>query len=240
MSDVKQLLILTGRKGYEFKLDSLRLSMLSTTEIRNLIGETFRFQAHAVGTPPATFGPVPVTLPPGVIFQVGEWISEDGGVVPIRFINMEPSRIVIDVAGPTAAAEAIFAALNKLLADKTAPDGLALIGNPDRVLTFSECSFIADGDLLRLFVPPVHTLWSKVATREGIAEERAILFPTVHMRVGTQVEINTGDVNYGDGRSFTLALRAGTTPNEQTFFSSAPLDTEPHVAYLQELTRLLT
>ena len=97
-ADVK---VLTSRIGHEFTLDDLRLIMLSANAVMQNIVEAFQFRALAITTPQATFGPVPTTLPAGLVFQTGSWISPvDSQIIPIRFLHVELQRIVIDIAGP--------------------------------------------------------------------------------------------------------------------------------------------
>src|SRR5258707_6483877 len=98
---LEQVKLLTSRRAYEFRPDDLRISMLSTKPVQEQIQQLFQFQTAMMGTPIATFGDVPVTYPPGFVFDMGVWISQDKQIIPIRFLHFEQSRIVIDVAGPS-------------------------------------------------------------------------------------------------------------------------------------------
>src|SRR5947209_3127631 len=105
---LEQIKLLSSRRAYEFRPDDLRLSVLSVKPVQEQITQLFQFQTSIMGTPMATFGDVPVTYPPGFVFDMGVWISQNKQVIPIRFLHFEQRRIVIDVAGPSFAITAIF------------------------------------------------------------------------------------------------------------------------------------
>src|SRR5437764_371982 len=105
---LEQVKIITGRRAYEFRPDDLRLSLLSTKIVQEQIQQLFQFQTSAMGTPAPMFGDVPVTYPPGFVFDVGVWLSPDEQLVPIQFLHFEQRRIVIDVAGSSIAIPHIF------------------------------------------------------------------------------------------------------------------------------------
>src|SRR5258708_28360188 len=109
---LEQVKLLTSRRAYEFRPDDLRISMLSTKPVQEQIQQLFQFQTAMMGTPIATFGDVPVTYPPGFVFDMGVWISQDKQIIPIRFLHFEQSRIVIDVALPASAITATLVALS--------------------------------------------------------------------------------------------------------------------------------
>src|SRR5229473_6611130 len=101
--------LLSSRRAYEFRTDNLRLSMLSIKPVQEQIQQLFQFQASVMGTPMATFGDVPIAYPPGFVFDMGVWISQqDKQLIPIRLLHFEQRRIVIDVTGPSSAITAIF------------------------------------------------------------------------------------------------------------------------------------
>jgi hypothetical protein len=71
----------------------------------------FGFEYGAVAQPTETFREVPSTIPPGLVFYYGLASIPQDSVTPIRFIHIEPERIVIDIAGPSAVADRIFGLL---------------------------------------------------------------------------------------------------------------------------------
>lgn len=73
--------LIASRRAYEFPPDALRLTMLSLAPIVQRLQEIFAFQFAQVGTPSPTFGPVAQTLPPGLVFTMGTFASEDFNLV---------------------------------------------------------------------------------------------------------------------------------------------------------------
>src|SRR2546426_8674141 len=125
---LEQVKLLTSRRAYEFRPDDLRLSTLSIKPMQEQIQQLFQFQTSAMGSPMATFGDVPATYPPGFVFDMGVWISEDKQIIPIRFLHFEQRRIVIDVAGPSSAITAIFGQLRQFLAEIQVSYGSPIVG----------------------------------------------------------------------------------------------------------------
>src|SRR5215204_4310238 len=110
--------ILSARRAYEFGRDDLRLTMLSSLEIRQRIQQQFNFEVAQVATPVQTFGPVPTSLPPGLVFDVGSArLPEGPSVLPIRFIHFEALRIVIDAVGPSASIDLVFDQIKEIVSE---------------------------------------------------------------------------------------------------------------------------
>ena len=68
---LEQVKILTSRRAYEFGADAIRLSTLSIQPIQQQIQQLFGFQSSTIGSPIPTFGAVPATYPPGIVFNLG-------------------------------------------------------------------------------------------------------------------------------------------------------------------------
>jgi hypothetical protein len=239
MQSDSEVRILTARVGYEFRLDDLRLTMLSTRPVINSIAAAFQFKASAIATPPASFGPVQATLPAGVVFQSGMWIDSESQIVPIRLLHIEPQRIVIDVAGPSSALDGVYARLLEAVSPITAPDGSPIIGKPTRILRFSELSFDLPASLDKLFSPALRTLIDQYSAIAG--KDRAfVILPSLHWQLLPPGQEYTGEMTVADGRTFSLALRAGTTPEEGVYFSAAPLDTTTHIELVHQLMNSLS
>ena len=231
--------ILTARKGYEYRLDDLRLTMLCTPPLVQRIKDAFHFQVASITTPPEIFGPVQVTLPAGLAFQLGMWPMNEEQIVPIRFLHIEPQRVVIDVGGPSSAVDGIYARLHEIVDGITAPDNGPVLGEPERILTFSEISFPSSGALKMLLKPNVQALLTDTA-RQAEHNQEVELLSILQFRGQPASDTFHGEMNPSDGHTFTLSLRAGTGLNSQTYYSGAPLDTDAHLAYLNALTAALS
>ncbi len=231
---LEQVKILTSRRAYEFHPDDLRLSTLCTKPVQGQIQQLFHFQTTVMGSPMATFGDVPATFPPGIVFDMGVWISQDKQLVPIRFLHFEQRRIVIDVAGPSSVITAIFEQLRQFLSQIQAADGSPVIGEPDHVLEYTEISAQFSFPLDRVLSPSMRKLLAKTISEEEMP------IPTLVIQALSPEQEYPGAVNAHHPRSFTLALRASSHPEEHVYFSAAPLDSEAHLSYLNELDAALT
>ena len=212
--------------------------MLSLPAVITQIQQLFQFQAAQVGTPPETFGPVPATFPPGLVFAQGQFISEDQQLVFIRTLAIEPRRIVIDVSAPSSAIDPIASLLMQIAASFQSPDGSPVIGQPQRVLDHSELAFDWPATALQSAYAPA--LWeligSQIMVPSGIDHVQVV--PTVSFYLQPAEADFSGVTNTGHGL-LQLAPRAGTTPDGGHYFSRAPLPTDAHIAYLEALERSL-
>lgn len=232
---LEQVKILTSRRAYEFRADSIRLSTLSIQPIQQSIHTLFGFQSSAIGSPISTFGAVPTTFPPGIVFNLGTWVHQEEHIVPIRFIHFEQNRIVIDVAGPTSAIDEIASRLFDFLSGLQAADGTSVVGNPASVLDYSEITAIYPFRLDAFFSKPLQRLLSK--TMGVDADDKSVtMIPVVAIQAFPTNEVLSAVPSANDSYAFTFTLRSGTQPEEHIYFSSAPLGSEAHLAFLEELT----
>ena len=237
---LEQIKILTSRRSYEFRPDDLRLSMLSIKPVQDHIQKLFNFQGVIVGSPASTFGDVPLTLPPGLVFTTGMCLlSENEQLTPIRFLNVEQHRIVIDVAGTSSIIDEIFDKLRDTLSELHAPDGAAIIAEPEKILNYSEITAHFTSPLDSILNNPLRKLLRKFASQD-MDGNNSILVPTLAIQAYPASQQLPAVPGANDNRVFTFAQRAGTRPEEQVYFSGAPLDSEKHMSYLEELEALLT
>jgi hypothetical protein len=232
---LEQVKILTSRRAYEFGPDALRLSSLSIQPVQQQIQQLFNFQSSAIGTPMPMFGEVPATFPPGLVFNLGPWIyQEEDQIVPIRFLHFEQNRIIIDVAGPTAAIDGIADRLFQFLSEIQAADGSPVVGKPVRVLEYSEITAQFPFPLDAIFSKPLRKLLSQTMSIGAVDKPMAII-PTVAIQAFPTNEVLAAVPGANDPHAFTFTLRSGTRPEEHIYFSSAPLRSEVHRAYLDLL-----
>ncbi len=235
---LEQVKLLASRRAYEFRPDDLRLSTLSIKPMQEQIQQLFQFQTAVMGSPMPTFGEVPATYPPGFVFNMGTWISEDKQIIPIRLLHFEQRRIVIDVAGPSSAITAIYEHLRHFLSELQAPDGSPIVGEPERVLDHTVVSAQFPFSLEAMFAPPLRKLFTRVLNANASSEELALVSTIVTQKHPAGQEI-ARLANPEDSYALTLGLRAGTRPEEHIYLSSAPLDSEAHLSFLNELEVVL-
>ncbi len=231
--DVK---ILTSRRGYEFAPDAIRLTVVSLPDVQRLIQNAFLFQVAGVGSPMPTFGPVPATIPPGMAFDVGAY-SSPNGIFPIRFLHFEQRRVVIDVPGPSGTIDPIYQQLRELLKDVRSTDGSPVLGEPQRVLEYSEISLHLNIQPETILPPQLLSLYRNILTPEG--NDDLAFVPGISVQLWPRMGEYQG-TNLPGRRALELSLRAGSTPEDRHFFSAAPLDSETHLRYLEQLERALT
>lgn len=229
----EDITFITARRAYEFRPDDLRLSMLGIKPVQDAIQGVFRFQSSSIGSPLPTFGEIPITYPPGIVFNMGVWEYPENQFVPIRFLHFEPRRIVIDVGGSSEAITPIFERLQQFLTGLKAQDGSPPIGKPERILDYSEISARFPFPLDAIVSPPLRQLLSRII-------KEPVLVPTLVSQSFQGGQVLSGTANIGDHHAFTLAPRAGNRIEDHKYFSGAPLDTGAHLSYLNELEAALT
>ncbi len=235
---LEQVKLLASRRAYEFNPDMLRLTTLSIELVQQQLRQLFSFQSSTVGSPIPTFGVVPVSYPPGAVFNLGVWIYHEEQIVPIRFIHFEQNRIVIDVAGPSTAIDEIAERLFHFLSGLYAADGTPVVGEPKRILNYSEITAHFSQPLEVVFAEPLRRLLGKV-TEVGADDESRVILPTIALQAFSRDEVIQAIPSANDAHAFTLALRSGTRPDEYIYYSGAPLDSETHLNYLNELEEML-
>jgi hypothetical protein len=236
---MRDVVILSSRRAYEFPPDRIRLTMLSTPPVMERIRQAFAFQSAVVGTPMATFGDVLATYPPGVVFDNGMLVTENGLVAPVRFLHFESRRVVIDMAGQSSLTEAVFDRIRLILSDIQAPDGQPALGAYDAILEYSEITAAFDFDLTDLLRPGLLDLFERVMDTSRQTFPTAIL-PTIQLQKHPLEAEYPGPILSAQSAAIQIALRAGHRADSHTYFSAAPLDSEAHLAYLTELEAVAT
>jgi hypothetical protein len=239
---ISETTVLSARRAYEFRPDELRLTVLSMTPLLGLMQQAFQFQIAQVASPLPTFGEVPSTIPPSVVFDYGMWSDTEGGATPIRFVHFEPRRIVVDVAGPSVYITPIYERIHELV--RQVIDTLQVvgerpaIGNPEHALDYSEIVFKASWSLEALFPRKVRTLLNRASgvSRAGAAQ---MFVPTLYGQLLESDDQSPGGIIMPNSRTVQLASRSGTGLNERVHYSGALLDSDAHLEYLQELDALV-
>jgi hypothetical protein len=221
--------VINARRSYEMPMDVLRLSMICTDPVMDLIRTAFGFQISQVGPPMQTVGEVQGTVPPGAVFNIGSFANAEGVIVPIRFLHFEPRRVVIDVAGPSGAAEDVWNALQQLLATVQTGDAHPVLGEPSGTIDASEISARLDVPAAATLAPGLTTVAQAYGLDVRNAATAAVFQPVPE---GSEFQ------GMGPGQ-FGIQVRAGTKPSDQIFYSGAPLESGRHLAYLVDLESAL-
>jgi hypothetical protein len=229
----QDLTILTSRRAYEFRPDDIRLTMLTLPVIQQALTATFNFQNVGVGTPQPTFGDVPVTVPPGWAGDLGMMAAEDGQPIPVRFIHFEPRRIVIDIGAPSHFLDRAYELVREVTDVYQAPDGRPVLGNPVAIKDYSEVTARLDLDPLSLFPAPLVELLRKTMNAP-VDRSDSTLVPTIYVSSASNTAEFPGSVR-PDSTVLQLSLRLGSRPGALMYFSGAPVESDLHLTYLNDL-----
>jgi hypothetical protein len=231
--------VLSSKRSYEFRQDDIRLSLLSNRGVTEHIRQHFSFQFAEVRTPPDTFGPVPSTFPPGLVFALGISPYPENGASAIRSINVEPMRIVIDVASPSDILDPTFNELQRLVKDIRASDGAPAIGAPVRIEDYSELTAHLAFEPSALL--PAHLRDIVTSGLSGEGEDQQVprsSLPFVQIRMQSPELEYLGSGSPSD-RFLQLDLRSHTLPSARIYYSGATLDSHAHVALLDRIENAL-
>ncbi len=229
---VGQVKILAARRAYEFPVGGIRLTILSTAQVPSIIQQHFGFQAMTVGTPQQTFGEVPVTMPPGLIFNLGSIESPKGVQTPIRFLHFEAQRVVIDVAGHSSAIDEVFEQILELLREVPTPDSSPVIGEPSNVLDYSEISAQLDFSIDRIVSEPL------LSTAQDVLTDGEEGFEALPVFVAFQV-VQPSAIIEQPAAGQQLQIRAGTSADDKTYHSATGWPTDKNLAWLEALDQRL-
>lgn len=224
--------IFNASRAYEYRMDDIRLTVLSLPEIIERIRQTFGFQSAEVDTPPSLFGPVPRTFPPGLVFDIG--VLADAEIpTPIRYLHIEQRRVVIGVAGPSSAIDEVFRQLNEAVADVLSPDGTPALGMPIATQDHSDIRIQLPFAPEALIAEPMRAAFAGM-----LGSLRAGQDLTIVPRV--LVSIEAPEQEYQPAESVpryaaSLELRPETNIQDRIYYSQAPLDTDRHLAFLREI-----
>jgi len=223
--------VLDARRGYFFRPDHLRLTVLTLNHVRERIRSTFAFQTARVEAPPPTFGPILETQPPGLVFELGELPDRDNRVIPIRFLYVEAQRIVIAIAGPSSAIDEVYTRLVGIARKEQTPDGSPVISDftlrHDLSQVTARLNFRSSDFLQPDVADSLRASFSRPALRR----------PELALSITLQ-PVDKGAEYLGEGEPNQiahLAPRAGFPLSDGMYFSAAPLDTTAHQSYLSDL-----
>jgi hypothetical protein len=224
--------IISSRRAYEFAQDDIRLTLLSSQPVVAFIRQTFQFEGAAVASPMETFGPVPATIPPGLVFNYGIAPEPKESGTAIRLLHIEQRRVVIDLAGPSTAIEPTFAHLRTILEELRTQEGYPAIAEPISIQDHSEIRATLDLDSSQL-APPA--LLESATNLLACKESSQTIIPVITLRM-----LDNSESEYPGGgvpltHTYTLDIRAGTSIEERVYYSSAPVDSQRHIAFLEEI-----
>ncbi len=221
--------ILTARRALEFTPDALRLTLAVSAPVQQALRDRFQFQQVAVGQPMATFGAIPPTLPPGVVFDNGSLSLDAGRILAVRFLHFEPLRLVIDVAGTSEEADAALKIVADVLEPFQSADGSPIIGAPTRNMDYSQIAATLAFRIDEILRPGLSEILNSAIRSSYAHDFTAALVMNVFGNPGDGPFTGVAEA---ESRVLQLAPRAGFPLDARRYFSAAPLRSKDHVAYL--------
>lgn len=230
---MQDIVVFSARRAYEFDQDDILLTLLSSRPVIDFIRQAFSFELGVVGTPVETFGSIPSTMPPGLVFNFGISPDVEGVTAPIRALHIEPRRVIIDISGSSQSSQYIDATYDALMSglqELESPDGRRAFGDPVRTSEFSDIRVQLDFTPEKLMPEDAFQAVSRIFS-DGNSQARMV--PALTMRMPSEVEYpgNSVDIN----QTYSLDIRAGTDVNDRVYYSAAPLSTERHLELLGAL-----
>jgi len=233
---LRDIQLLASRRAWEFAADAIRLSMLTSTGVINAVRESFQFSIAQVASPMETFGPIPAVIPPGLVFNYGLLPYTPEASAGVRFLHIEPRRVVLDISGPSAALQVGYDGLREILSELRTTEGDPVIGEPIRQLDVSEIRYRMDADLERLVIPEA---WQVLRQHLGPDDSSIRFSPSLITSLLPSNELFQGRIPQASQQA-TLEMRFGTEPGDGVLFSSAPLTSDAHIEMLEALDRALS
>ncbi len=221
--------VLAARRFYNFTGDAIQVAAFALSDIQQLFRSAFEFQTPPLQGAVAQGGVIQVGGP-AFTFQSGRF-STKAGPIPIRYISFEPSRLTVDIIGPTAAIEALYRTIREVLDPLTVGGSPVIVGEAARFEDVSELTVQLDIDLVNLVDPRAYEIAEKRLPRDSGQS----LAMTLRLEVVNPNEAYPG--GGGVAQQHLLQVRAGTRPADRVVFTLAPLGTEAHTDYLRDLER---
>ena len=201
------------------------------------IRQTFQFEGAVVASPMETFGPVPATIPPGLVFNYGIVPEPKESGTAIRLLHIEQRRVVIDLAGPSPAIEPTFAHLRTILEELRTQEGFPAIAEPISVQDHSEIRATLDLDPSQLAPPTLLESATNLLARKASSQT---IIPVITLRMLDNYESEYPGGGVPLTHTYTQDIRAGTSIGDGVYYSSAPVDSQRHIAFLEEIESTLS
>jgi hypothetical protein len=234
---MRDVSILGARRSYEFAPEQIQLDLLSNAFALEHLKQAFGFDYGAIVQPSETFGPVPSSVPPGLAFYYGVVQFPEAALTPVRFVHIEPERLVLEVAGDSQVLDEVMRVLMERIDMIENVSGTPILGEEVRIQEQSEIRFRGSFAPSALAPPVVQDSISAVLSR--YVKSNLSLAPALTIRP-VDFARPYGPESHHPSKSFVLELESGFPPEERIYNSVAPLNTVDHLALLHQIDAALS
>lgn len=224
--------LLSARRSYEAPPDATRLTALALPQVHQALIRVFGFQSIQVQSPGPAFGiPFP-TDPPGLVCSHGSFTDEQGALRPIRRVLVDSRRLVIEIVDESSWLDPLRDRFTEVCS-LSAGYPVFPEENAGSKRDSSDFSVRLEPKMGWLFETDLATAIAEFVDESGYGAVTVCPSVTAYLLEANQVFQGNA---WGQPR-FQLEPRAGATPAENTYWSSAPLTTDAHELYLDRLFR---
>jgi hypothetical protein len=233
---MRDVAILGARRSYEFD-PGIRLDLLGNAYALEHLKQAFGFDYGAIVQPSETFGPVPSSIPPGLAFYYGVVQFPEAALTPVRFIHIEPKRLVLEVAGDSQVLDEVTRVLMERIETIEKASGSAILGEEVRVLEQSEIRFHGSFAPSALAPLVVQDSFSEVVFRH--VKSNLSLAPGLTIKLVDLTRSYGSEIDH-PSKSFVLEPASGFPPEQRIYSSVAPLSTVDHLTLLHQIDAALS
>lgn len=216
-----------------FPVDIIPLGLINTKSCVERIRDTL--SVSEVGVLPSIEGK------DVIVFRKGE-LKEDNELVVINKVEVEPRRIIIEVAGTSKAANKVYELFMSSLTDLTNID-LGSLQSPLLLAETTRCVVTLDFTFEELFNRSfVEFLNKKVkqeatnAAAEGLVRPLAAIAEISYRVKGEALVNNKISMN---PKQLTIAPRPGAPLDDKKYVISSPFNSDTHIKLIEELNKVI-
>lgn len=232
--ELKNILDLLVNQIRIFPVDVVPINLINTKSFFEKVGKSLAM--NEIGTLPSIDGKDSVS------FRKGELKESDESII-INKIDIEPRRIIIEVAGTSKNANKVYERLLTLLKELSVTD-LDSLEQPLLLAETTRCIAVLDFSFEEIFNNTfISFLENKVEKQASISDVAEVVvqplaaIAEISYKIKSDVLINNRITM--NSKQFTIAPRPGAPLSDRKYVISSPFDSDTHIKLVQTLNRSL-
>jgi len=217
-----------------FPVDIIPLGLINTKSCVEKIRDTL--SVNEVGVLPSIDGK------DVIVFRKGE-LKEDNELVVINKVEVEPRRIIIEVAGTSKAGNKVYELFMSSLAALTNID-LGSLQSPLLLAETTRCvatlDFTFEELFNRSFVEFLNKKVNKEATNDAAEGSIRPLAAITEISYRVKDEALINNKISMNPKQLTIAPRPGAPLDEKKYVISSPFNSDTHIKLIEELNKAIT